>query len=314
MTSERPTFSSGDSSAPMGSAVPTPREVEAIGVIGLDIGRDGRVTFMNQIGAVLGIPPGGWHGQAKLFDGSDVRLRWLLAKLADQRQAKLIADNLARAGRFVHVNLMLTMVSAAREFDRSLTANGAALVETYHSGGLDFLWENKSRLGLPHAVTQAWRPVPAFTNLETNNPVHPARIPAHDQLVAYGAQIASSFSYSFQVSLRREFGDQAVPTMASVSRLALLVWQAYAFLAPGGNLYDANKRLGDQIGQHFGQSSALGYFAQKARQEQRPPSLDDILTDHSLDDLEWLRSAKTRAAETLFLEQLLKRARRLLPN
>jgi hypothetical protein len=42
-------------------------------------------------------------------------------------------------------------------------------------------------------------------------------------------------------------------------------------------------------------------------------SLDDIVTDHTLDHLEWVRSAKTRAAETLFLERLLKRARELLP-
>ncbi len=34
--------------------------------------------------------------------------------------------------------MMLALVSAAREFDRSLTATGTALIETYHSGGLDF--------------------------------------------------------------------------------------------------------------------------------------------------------------------------------
>jgi hypothetical protein len=316
MTTRPVSFSPGDASAPTGRAVPTPREVEAIGVIGLDIGKSGRATLMNQIGAALGIPPGGWHRQARLFDGDDVRLRWLLASLANQHQARLIANNLARAGRYVHVNLMLTMVSAAREFDRSLTAQGTELVETYHCGGLDFLWDNKQRLGLPLSVTNAWKPVPAFTNLETNHLVHPARIPAYDQLMAYGAQIASSFSYSLQRSLRRELGDQATPVLAAASRLAVVVWQAYAFLAPGGNPYDAKKPLRDQLGQHFGHGSALGYYVHKAKEkeEKRTPSLDDILTDHSLDHLEWLQSAKTRAAETFFLEQLLKRARELLPS
>lgn len=248
------------------------------------------------------------------MEGGDVRLRGLLARLADQRQAKLVAANLARAGQYVHVNLVLTLVSAAREFDRSLTATGAALVETYHSGGLDFLWENKTRLGLPHSVTKAWRPVPAFTNLESNHTVHPAKIPAYDQLMAYGAQIASSFSYNFQHNLRTAFNEGAATAMASASRLALLVWQAYAFLAPGGDRYDAKRPLRDQLGQRFGHRSALGYYATKAQHEGRPPSLDDIVVDHALDHLEWLRSAKTRAAETLFLEQIVKRVRQLLVN
>lgn len=314
MTTEHLQFSAGDASSPTGPAVPTAREIEALGVIGIDIGRGGRVSLMNQIGAALGIPPGGWHGQARLFEGDDIRLRGLLGRLANERQARLVSDNLARAGRYVNVNLMLTLASAAREFDRSITARGTAMIETYHSGGLDFLWENKKRLGLPRSVTKSWRAAPELLNPETENLVHPAKIPAHDQLMAYGAQIASSFSHNFQRSLHREFGDQAASATARASRLALLVWQAYAFLAPGGSPFDPNVRLRDQIGQQFGHASALGFYAHKARTEKKAPSLDEILTDHSLDHLEWLRSAKTRAAETVFLERLWKRARELLPS
>src|SRR4051812_6782942 len=111
-------------SAPTGAAVPTAKEVQAMGVLGLDLGQSGRVALMDQIGAVLAIPHGGWHGQARLFDGPDLRLRWLLGRLKHEHEAKLIADNLARAGRYVHVNLMLVLVSAAREADPSLTAHG----------------------------------------------------------------------------------------------------------------------------------------------------------------------------------------------
>ena len=46
----------------------------------------------------------------------------------------------------------------------------------------------------------------------------------------------------------------------------------------------------------------------------RNASLDDILTDKGLDHLEWIHSAETRAAEALFIERLLKRARELLPR
>ena len=96
--------------------------------------------------------------------------------------------------------------------------------------------------------------------------------------------------------------------------MAVLVWRAYAFLAPGGAPYEPLRPLSTQLGQHFGNGSALEYFASKARDEGRPPSLDDVLSSHDLDHLEWLRSAKTRAAETLFLERLLVRARELLPR
>src|SRR3954467_8776431 len=66
----------------MRPAVPSAKEAHAMGVIGLDLRKAGRLRLMNQVGAVLGIPPGGWHGQAQLFDGDDSRLRALLVRLA----------------------------------------------------------------------------------------------------------------------------------------------------------------------------------------------------------------------------------------
>ncbi len=162
-------------------------------------------------------------------------------------------------------------------------------------------------------MTKPWQEVPRFINRESGRFVHPAKIPAHDQLMAYAAQIAASFAHQFKNSLRAEFGPQAVTAFSRASRASLLVWQAFSFLAPGGNPYDPKRPLRDQLGQHFGHRSALGLYAHKASEAGRPPSLDDILTDASLERLEWFRSAKTRAAETFFLEQVLKRARRLLP-
>lgn len=283
-------------------------------VIGLDIGRADRAVLMNRIGAVLGMPAGGWLGQARLFDGHDVRIRWLLGRLAGPNQAKLVAENVARAGRYVHGNLILAMVSAAREYDGSLRARGTAMINTYHRGGLDFLEKQKARLGLPRSVTSRWMPGNPILNDETMNEVYPERIPAHDQLLAYAAQIASSYVHAFQYHLQREFGEQAGEALAGASRASLLVWRAYAFLAPGGIPYDPAKPLGHQLGQHFGSRSALGYYGHLAKGEGRDASLDDVLTDRGLDRLEWIHSAKTRAAETLFVERLLKAARDLLPN
>ena len=285
-----------------------------MGILGIELGKEGRTTLMNQISAALGIPRGGWHGQAKLFEGGDVRLRGLLARLTNAHRAQLIADNLARAGRYVDVNLLLVLVSAAREYGGSLTATGTATINTYHQGGLDFLEKSKSRLGLPRSILQTWEPADTLLNHETGHTVYPERIPAHDQLLAYAAQASSSFTHEFKTNLRRSFGDQALPALTSASRLATLVWQAYAFLAPGGERFNPHRKLREQLGKPFGHGSALGYYAHLAAREKRAPSLNDILTDSGLKSLEWFHSAKTRAAETLFLEQLLKQARALLPQ
>jgi hypothetical protein len=233
--------------------------------------------------------------------------------MANEHRAKLIAGNLDRAGRFTHGSLMLALVVAAREHHTALTATGTRPIESFQQGGLDYLWVEKKKLGLPQSVTKAWTEVkPAYVNPETLHTVHPAWIPARDQMMVYAAQVGTSFRLSFRNSLTAEFGAQAGPALAGASRLALLVWMAYAFLAPGGAPYDGKKSLREQLGQTFGHRSALGLYADRARQVGKAPSLDDILTDSSLDHLEWLHSAKTRAAETLFLEQLLKRARQLL--
>lgn len=303
---------SGDASAPTGPPCPSAPELQGMGALGLELGRAGRVTLMNQIGMALGIPAGGWHGQARLFERDDIRLKDLFPMMARQKVAQLIAGNLERTAHYVHVSLMLVMVIAQREARRSLTATGTAAIQTYHQGGLDFLDKEKGQLGLPQAVTSAWGRAPSFVNAESNNEVFPEFIPARDQLLAYGATIAARFSHNFAASLRGELGAQAGQALTGASRQSLLVWQAYAFLASGGTRYTPDRPLGEQLGQKFGHRSALGYYAYRARREGRPPSLNDILTDRALERVEWVRSAKTRAAETLFLERLLKKARDVL--
>jgi hypothetical protein len=311
---EHLTFSSGDVSAPAGGPAPTPREVQAIGAIGCALGRHGRTTLMNQIGLVLGIPSGGWHNQAKLFNHGDLRLAALFKLMSDERKARFVADNVGRVARFTRANTMMALVIAAREHHTAVTAHSAKPINTYDEGGLDFLGKQKDQLGLARSVTKHWNPLDRFENLETHNYVYPAEIPARDQMIAYAAQEAASFQNNFMQNVRTEFGTEADAALAGASRGALLVWQAYAFLAPGGRAYDPTKKLAEQLGQRFGHRSALGFFAWKARAAGRKPSLDDVLTDRSLEHLVWLQSAKTRAAETLFLERLLKRARQLLPH
>jgi hypothetical protein len=315
MAMEPLTFSADDVSAPTGPLAPTAKEVQAIGAIGLDLAKRGRETLMNQIGLILGIPRGGWHGQAKLFERGDVRLVGYLHIMANEHQAKLIADNLDRAGHYTHANVMMALVIAAREHHSALTARGTHPIDSYSEGGLDFLGVQRDHLGLPHSLIKNWIPMRPRLNPETMRNVIPAWIPARDQMIAYAAQEAASFRTNFKHSLKAEFGDDAELALARASRGAMLVWQAYAFLSPGGRPYDPTKKLREQLGQGFGHRSALSFYAHRSRQESRKPNLDDILSDKTLlVHLAWFQSAKTRAAETLFLERLLKRARQLLPS
>lgn len=159
-----------------------------------------------------------------------------------------------------------------------------------------------------------WQPAPPRINDETHHRVFPEFIPAQDQLLAYSAQLAASFARNFRRSVHAEFGDRAEGAISAASRASLLVWRAYTFLAPGGDPYDPDKPLARQLGQHFGHRSGLGYFVHQAKIAGRNASLDDILMNRGLDHLEWIHSAKTRAAEALFIERLLKRARELLPR
>ncbi len=76
---------------------------------------------------------------------------------------------------------MLALVVAARGHHGALTAAGDHLINSYSEGGLDFLWDEKEKLGLPRSVTRAWQPVEQFVNPESIREIHPAKIPAYDQ-------------------------------------------------------------------------------------------------------------------------------------
>jgi hypothetical protein len=293
---------------------PTEKELREVGRFGVAIGRTGRASLMNAIGTRLLIPPGGFTGQSRLFVKGDIRLEGVLALISHDAAAKSIAANLARAARNTDTNFFLTFVTAAREHASALTATGGKMVDSWREGGMDFLWKNKDQLGLPKAVTGGWAPVPKFRSPETHHIVEPAYIPARDQTVVYAAQISSSFQRHFKARLQHELGADASIALATSSRVARLVWQAYAFLAPGGRAFDPEQPLHAQTGQAFGSQTALGYIIHRARAKDAHAlvNLDMIFQDPALNHAtEWVRSAKTRVAETLFLERLLTTVREL---
>jgi hypothetical protein len=295
---------------PRGDEAPTLRELFAMGVMGLDLRRAGRVTLMNQIGQVLNIPVGGWtHGLSRLFDGQDIRLVGLLRRLAQEKQAASIATNLGQAVGFTSGNAMLALVTVAREHHSALTAHGDGSVNSFKEGGLDFLWDEKSRLGLPGSITKNWRPAPREINHETGNEVHPALIRARDQMIVYSAQINARFE-GFKSHLRTELGPASGVALAHASRVSLMGWRSYSFLAPGGRPFNPTFSIGDQSGQSFGCRTTFGYIRHKASEGSHPGAVDleQVIKDSQLNVVEWVRIAKARTAEALFLERLLKTA------
>jgi hypothetical protein len=296
---------------------PTADELVGMGKLALGMGKTGRADAINAIGSRMGIPAGGWaYGISRLFQDGDIRLKskGFLALLAHPAAARHIAPNLARAAQMTDTNVMLTFVTAGREHSSALTATGTHMVDSWRQGGLDFLWDTKNQLGLPKSVTGTWTQVPPFISPETHTEVHPAYIPARDQTMVYAAQISSSFQRHFKPRLQKDLGDSAAIALAKASRVARLIWQAYSFLAPGGKAYDDKKTLRSQLGQKFGSLSALSYVEHKSRagDPAAEVSLDLVLKDLELNHSEWVRIAKVRVCETLFLERLWTTTRELV--
>ena len=245
---------------------------------------------MNSIGSLLGVPPGGWgHGQSRLFERGDIRLVWLLRRLASRPAAQRVAKNLERAAGLSGAGTMLTIATTAREHSSALTDVSSRMIDSWHEGGLDFLWKEKDRLGLPRSVTGAWTTVEPFVSEETNHHVFPAYIPAHDQLLVYAAQIRASFDHSFIPHLADIAGNAAGTRLAATSRPALLVWKAYSFLAPGGKPYDPKTTIAAQSGQKFGCRTAIETVAPSRG---GAIDLDDVLRLPDLISVEWCEVLK----------------------
>jgi hypothetical protein len=253
-----------------------------------------------------------WRDFRRRCAGSPRRVTQLLGVLSHRQTATEVARQLSRARSFTDTNIMLTLVTTWRE-SLKLVPTGA--VETWHSGGLDHLWTNRSRLGLPKQVTEAWRPGPTgFDNTETKRDVAPGIIPGKDQAMAYAAQTASSFNLSIKRRLEHSLGADAGSTLARSSRVSKLIWQALAFLAPGGNEYHPKQPARDQLhNRHFGSQSVLSYVIGSVRSKdpKADVSLDQVFKDPAVNDNVWVKSAKTRVVETLLLERLLTTVREL---
>ncbi|MDX2022277.1 MAG: hypothetical protein SF187_18725 [Deltaproteobacteria bacterium] len=294
------------STAPFAGRAPTGKELNATASMGAGLGVAGRVALMNAVGELLGIPAGGWaRGLSRLFVNGDVRVTGMLRRMLSLHYCAKVSLNLARARQYTDIETMLVLATAARESDSSIGASGSRMVDSFREGGLDYLWKEKEKLGLPRAVTSKWEKVPEFVNPESGSVVSPAMIPAGDQVLAYAAQVSASFMRNFSPAVKKVFGlDPA--GLGSVKRSALMVWKEYAFLAPGGRAYDPKKTVAAQSGQPFGCVTALEFLKHQSSDVAASPArqLEQLCEFPELNNVEWIRIAKARTAEALFLERL----------
>lgn len=280
--------------------IPTDRELVDIARSGTNSKPDERAQRMNAIGSLLSIPSGGWTtGISRMFANGDIRIVQLLRRLTQPTYASKVGNNLRGAARYIDIDVLLTLTVAAREYAESVGAVGTQSIETFQQGGLDHLGSTMKNLGLPPRVTNRWHAVPTYDSSETLKPVYPAEIPAEDQVLAYAAQMNSSFKNAFQKFWSSLAADQ-FPRWTGC-RVALMTWRAYAFLRPGGQKYDPQR--GIHADQQVGIHSALTYLAETARPGEGH-QLDRILTNE-LNRFESIRIAKVRVAEALYLESLL---------
>jgi hypothetical protein len=292
---------------------PTALEIKAVGTLGAQGPKPDRAALINSIGALMGVPPSGWAaGQSRLFEKGEARVFFLLRRLAQDGAADAVANNVERVTKYVHVDMMLAITSAARESSSSITAQGSKTIESFKQGGLDHLWPQRNQLSLPASITSTWKEVPPYESAETHRLVFPAEIPARDQLLAYAAQMSASYNNN-----TRKVDDWLRTKGIAAStccRVAALVWKAYAFLAPGGKEYNASKTFESQAGRPFGVFTASTYVASAAPIPAIGPNyLNRILVDVELNKIEWVRIAKARVTEALLLEHWLREARLHLP-
>jgi hypothetical protein len=228
----------------------------------------------------------------------------LIKKLSNKKSSKVVSNKLSQVKNIfpdqTRLNLVLVLITSWREGTSHVTTQKTKLIHTYwDDAGLDFLWKQRNKLGLPSSVLRKWKKRPSFINPETGKRVFPGAIPAKDLVLAYAATNRYKFKI-FEFHVKKILGKKAGnATLKKLKPDARMFWTAFAFLRPGGAPFGKAK------GQGFGAKAAVGYLAAKAKNKGRDLDLNDILTERYLHRYGAIRNAKARAVEAVYLESFL---------
>ncbi|MCK6552600.1 hypothetical protein L6R52_42630, partial [Myxococcota bacterium] len=230
--------------------------------------------------ASFGVPEGGFSGQTNLYGESGMPVAWYALRGAlgtdgargtvSDRAADRLSGNLTRAA-MVTDDPALALAVTMREHPSSWTAS-TGRVETFSEGGLDYMGDHLGDLTRrvpPEAMTGAWRRGPAIISGETGEEVHPASIPAADQLVAYAAELERA-EERFETLVREVYGDRADEALASLSPDERRAWTQFTFGRPG-RTHAADTAISDRS---FSANAALELLRSEGTMD-----LGAILTD-----------------------------------
>ncbi|HXU01688.1 MAG TPA: RHS repeat-associated core domain-containing protein, partial [Polyangia bacterium] len=282
-------------------------ELKAVSAEARKLGTEGLQARAEEMRKRVGLSPRGARTKAaKYYDkGGQLRLTYTLTSIGNYSAGA--GKNLARIGSLLpDANQSLALITTAREHGvDSVSGRGTASVETYGEGGLDYLMENKRRLGLPESVTKNWEPGLRLRNPESKlkkpRRVNPAFIPGEDQLLGYAAQTRLSFK-DFESFVRETLGNkEGNEALAGLNEEAKLTWEAYAFLRPYGEELDLKKKKT----QAFGVRTAFELLVAEAKKEGRAVNLNEVLTNVDIAGDPVVRKSKARAAETLIFNTIL---------
>ena len=175
------------------------------------------------------------------------------------------------------------------------SAASSGRIETWSEGGLDFFGDHldEMRERVPDdARTGPWRRGASFISPETGNEVHPATIPAADQLVAYGAELERSESH-FEELVHEVYGDRADAMLASMSTDERRAWTQFTFGRPGRTHADDT----EISSRSFSANAALELLHSEGSED-----LGAILSDSRFEHNASIRRARTTAMEAHWID------------
>ena len=241
-----------------------------------------------------------------------------------QEDASRLVANYARAEPIYSDLAMLTVV-VLREHDSGLLATSTHRIDTYEEGGLDQLAREMRRMEfLPADIQARWIPaVPGKATERVTRVVHPALIPARDQMIAYAAMLRRRENI-FRGHVRNLLPTRGASMLAAMTVPERRVWTQLAFGRQGGHAFrparnEHRAALAAEAhqfaGNHAGLVTVLGALAYADSQQSAgntftryQPTLGSILDNEIFSNMASVRIARVRAVEADVLERL-----RLLP-
>jgi hypothetical protein len=220
----------------------------------------------------------------------------MIRQITDLDQFRSVLRQLSALGSIdPHFDPGLTLAIAYRESGPLILNTSSSRVQTYESGGLDFLGRQlpdlRRRGYIPPGFGARWEALPpGKIRNELGHWVQPALVPKNELIVAYGATIRQARDVFLREAKARHFD------LGSLSPRALRAWTMVFFAAPGG------RSFGEREGR-IGGTTVLTHLQTLIRQG-RASDLNDILTNRQLVRYQIVKRGRVSAAEAEMVDKI----------